>query len=161
MPSCSFCEGRGIASCQVSLQDSSRCAECVRLGRSRCDVQGVGPAELRNIAEQHQKLEDELLAAKEKVLRLRKQKRMWYEKMMRAVRRGIDNLEELDRVENEEAEVERKRIADQSAEVARRTSSEEAGGMVTQEAWLRAEGDVGVYDWSSVVPDGGDWSTFL
>ncbi|KXJ84602.1 hypothetical protein Micbo1qcDRAFT_108542, partial [Microdochium bolleyi] len=104
MPSCSFCEGRGIDRCEVSLTDSSRCAECVRLGRSRCDVRGVGPDELRKIASQHQKLEDELQAAEEKVLRLRKQKKLWFEKMMRAVRRGIDSVEELERVEREEAE---------------------------------------------------------
>ena len=111
MPSCSYCEGRGLESCEVSPQDSSRCAECVRLGRSRCDVQGVAPEELRRIAAQHQKLEDELQAAEEKVLRLRKQKRMWYEKMMRAVRRGIDSVEELDRIEREEAAEEERRRA--------------------------------------------------
>ncbi|TDZ14074.1 hypothetical protein Cob_v013012 [Colletotrichum orbiculare MAFF 240422] len=110
MPSCSYCEGKGYASCDVSPSDSSRCAECVRLGRSRCDVLGVGAVELRNIATQHQKLEDELQAAEEKVLRLRKQKKMWFEKMMRAVRRGIDSVEELERVEREEAEAEQRRL---------------------------------------------------
>lgn len=109
MPTCSYCEGKGYDSCEVSPSDSSRCAECVRLGRSRCDVLGVGAAELRNIATQHQKLEDELQAAEEKVLRLRKQKKMWFEKMMRAVRRGIDSVEELERVEKEEAEAEQRR----------------------------------------------------
>ncbi|EHA49555.1 hypothetical protein MGG_17554 [Pyricularia oryzae 70-15] len=44
-----------------------------------------------------------------KIERLRKQKRMWFEKMMRAVSRGIDDLEELDRVEREEAEQEERR----------------------------------------------------
>jgi hypothetical protein len=44
------------------------------------------------------------MAAEERVLRLRKQKKMWFEKMMRAVSRGIDTVEELERVEREEAE---------------------------------------------------------
>ncbi|AEO54806.1 hypothetical protein MYCTH_2313167 [Thermothelomyces thermophilus ATCC 42464] len=43
------------------------------------------------------------MAAEERVLRLRKQKRMWFEKMMRAIARGIDSVEELERVEREEA----------------------------------------------------------
>ena len=166
MPSCSFCEGRGILSCQVSAQDSSRCAECVRLGRSRCDVQGVTPEGLRRLGQQHQRMESELEAAEEerraidaKIERLRKQKRMWYEKMMRAVRRGIDNVEELERVENEEVEAERKRIAEQSAEVVR-GGSPGSGGMEVQESWLRAGGDVGVFDWSSMVNEGVDWSEF-
>ncbi|KAK1837801.1 hypothetical protein CCHR01_19575 [Colletotrichum chrysophilum] len=34
---------------------------------------------------------------------------MWFEKMMRAVRRGIDSVEELERVEREEAEAEQRR----------------------------------------------------
>ncbi|RYP76937.1 hypothetical protein DL771_001490 [Monosporascus sp. 5C6A] len=57
----------------------------------------------------HRKLELELEAAEEeadqvnaRLRRLRKQKRMWYEKMMKAVTRGIDNLEELERLEREE-----------------------------------------------------------
>ncbi|TQW04493.1 hypothetical protein IF2G_07722 [Cordyceps javanica] len=104
MPSCTACENRGITQCQVSPSDSSRCTECIRLNLSRCDVQGVTPAQLRNIASQHLKLERELEEAEEKVLRLRKQKKLWFEKMMRAIARGIDNVEELERVEREEAE---------------------------------------------------------
>ncbi|KAM4054296.1 hypothetical protein HRG_014867 [Hirsutella rhossiliensis] len=110
MPSCSACERRGLRECQVSSSDSDRCVECVRLHLPRCDVQGVSPAQLRNIANQHIKLERELEEAEEKVLRLRKQKKLWFEKMMRAVSRGIDNVEELERVEKEEAEKERQRV---------------------------------------------------
>jgi septal ring factor EnvC (AmiA/AmiB activator) len=112
MPSCSACSSRGIPSCEVSPIDSSRCSECVRLKRSRCDVLGVTPAQLRKIADQHAKLESELEAMEEKVLRLRKQKKMWFEKMMRAVSRGIDSVEELERVEREEAEREERRLAE-------------------------------------------------
>jgi hypothetical protein len=117
MPSCSFCEGRGISSCQISPLDSSRCVECVRLGRSQCDVLGVSPEQLRKIADQHavvekglEGAEEELRTAALKVERLRKQKKMWFEKMMRAIRRGIDSLEELERVEREEAEKEQRRL---------------------------------------------------
>ena len=71
----------------------------------------MAPEELRRIAAQHQKLEDELQAVEEKVLRLRKQKRIWYKKMIRAIRRGIDSVEELDRVKREEAAEEERRRA--------------------------------------------------
>jgi hypothetical protein len=103
MRPCSSCESKSLDSCEVSKTDSSRCAECVRAKRPNCDVLGVSPAQLRTIASQHQKLEDELMAAEERVLRLRKQKKMWFEKMMRAISRGIDTVEELERVEAEEA----------------------------------------------------------
>ncbi|EJP60702.1 uncharacterized protein BBA_10348 [Beauveria bassiana ARSEF 2860] len=48
--------------------------------------------------------EEELKKASAKVRRLRKQKKLWFEKMMRAIARGIDNVKELERVEREEAE---------------------------------------------------------
>ncbi|KAF5009660.1 hypothetical protein FDECE_4137 [Fusarium decemcellulare] len=116
MAPCSSCAKRGLTSCQVSPTDSSRCSECVRLNLPRCDVVEVSPAQLRHIAVQHQKLEEELERAEEKVLRLRKQKKLWFEKMMRAVSRGLDTVEELERVEKEEAEKEaaRQRQADVS-----------------------------------------------
>ena len=103
MPSCSACLRRGAQSCEVSSSDSSRCSECVDRKLPHCDVLGVSPAQLRHIASQHQKLESELEEAEMKVMRLRKQKKLWFEKMMRAVSRGIDNVEELERVEKEEA----------------------------------------------------------
>jgi len=162
MRPCSFCESQGLESCEASVQDSNRCFECVRQQRSKCDVFELNNSkDLLHISAQHQKLEDEIEELEEKLMRLRKQKRMWREKMSRAIRRGLRNLDELDRVEKEEAEAERARIAEQSAEVARRSSTEEAGGMVAQEAWLRSEGEVGVFDWSSMANDVGDWSTFL
>jgi hypothetical protein len=112
MPSCSNCEKRGINSCQVSEKDSSRCAECVRSGRSRCDVQGPSNEELIKIGEQFRKLEEEVEQAEAKVQRLRAQKKLWFEKMMRAVRRGISSVEELEKVEKEEAEREASRQAE-------------------------------------------------
>ncbi|EHA53503.1 hypothetical protein MGG_15501 [Pyricularia oryzae 70-15] len=116
MPSCSPCRAKGAASCQVSPQDSARCVECVRSNRSGCDVLGLSAAQIRHIGRQHSKLDAEVEALEEqihvqqaKLLRLRKQKKLWFEKMMRAVSRGIDDLEELDRVEREEAEQEERR----------------------------------------------------
>jgi hypothetical protein len=67
--------------------------------------------QLNHIVSQHNKLESqmedakaELAAAMAKVNRLRKQKRLWFEKMARAISRGVDTVEELERVEREEAE---------------------------------------------------------
>ncbi|KAL5895143.1 hypothetical protein ACKVWL_000368 [Pyricularia oryzae] len=121
MPSCSPCCAKGVTSCQVSFQDSARCVECVRSNRSGCDVLGLSAAQIRHIGRQHSKLDAEVEALEEqihaqqaKLLRLRKQKKLWFEKMMRTVSRGIDDLEELDRVEREEAEQEERR---RSAEV--------------------------------------------
>lgn len=111
---CSFCVSKNHQECLLSSDDSSRCAECVRLNQSYCDVRGLSPEQMNRIADHHFRLEDELEAAEEeqlraaeKVKRLRKQKRIWYDKMRRAVARGITDLEELDRVEREEAEAAR------------------------------------------------------
>lgn len=106
---CSYCEQRGL-SCELSSSESSRCAACVRGNQARCDVLGVSPAQLRNIASQHAKLESalekveaEMEAMAAKAQRLRRQKRVWYEKMSRAISRGIDSVEELEALERAEA----------------------------------------------------------
>jgi hypothetical protein len=111
MPPCSFCKDQGLSNCKASDADSARCFECVRLNKPYCDMNPLTPQQLRRIGTQHQKAESELEAAEEelekasaKVRRLRRQKKLWFEKMMRAVARGIDNVEELERVERLEAE---------------------------------------------------------
>lgn len=108
---CSYCVSKNLQDCLVSPLDSSRCFECVRLNKSYCDVQGLTPDQLDRVSAQHFRLEEELEEAEDvlaeaaaKVARLRKQKRVWYDRMRRAVARGISDLEELDRVEREEAE---------------------------------------------------------
>jgi hypothetical protein len=120
---CFECDRQG-RQCSASVQDSSRCSECVRLKLSYCDFAALSPQQIRRIGSQHSKLEAELEAAEEeaalanaKIQRLRKQKKLWFEKMMRAVSRGLDSLESLERVEAEEAE----------REEARRRESEAAG----------------------------------
>ena len=52
---------------------------------------------------------DETMA---KLERLRRQKKLWFEKMLRAVRRGVKSVEELERVEKEEADREAARVAE-------------------------------------------------
>lgn len=118
MPSCLQCTRRGIPSCRVSSTDSTRCSECVRYNRSNCDVQGLSNAQLLRIGAQHRKVEEEMEQAEEelrvhlaKLDRLRKQKKMWLEKMLRAVARGIDDVGELERLEEEERLAEERRVA--------------------------------------------------
>ncbi|KAH8749236.1 hypothetical protein F5883DRAFT_389452, partial [Diaporthe sp. PMI_573] len=65
-------------------------------------------ANLLYISTQHQKLEDEIKQLEEKLIHLRKQKKIWWEKMVRVIYRGFLNLEELDYIESKEAEAERK-----------------------------------------------------
>lgn len=122
MPACSYCESRGLSSCQVG-EDGERCTECIRHNQSRCDVKGLSASQLRNIGAQHSKVDAELDAAEEelelaavRVRRLRKQKKLWFEKMVRAIRRGIDSVEELERVEKEEAEAAARKAALEEAE---------------------------------------------
>jgi uncharacterized protein YdcH (DUF465 family) len=114
MKDCTYCSNkrkRHFSECQMSEEDSSRCTECVRDNKSLCDARPLSAAQLRKIASLHARFEDELEAAEDRrkaidaeIERLRKQKRSWLDKMTRAVARGIDNEEELDKVEREEAE---------------------------------------------------------
>lgn len=56
---------------------------------------------------------EELELAAAKICRLRKQRRVWADKIACAVRCGLDSIEELERLEVEEAEAER-RTAEES-----------------------------------------------
>lgn len=114
MKDCTYCSNkkkRNFSECQLSEEDSTRCTECVKDNKSLCDARPLSSAQLRKIAMFHTQYETALEEAEKerktvdaKIERLRKQKRLWLEKMTRAVARGIDDLEELDRVEREEAE---------------------------------------------------------
>ncbi|KUI64658.1 hypothetical protein VM1G_00771 [Cytospora mali] len=155
MPSCSACEDRGLEVCQVSQFDSSRCAECVRLGKTRCDVMGPSPDDLRYISRQYRELEAQIEAEEERrritdarIERLRKQKKMWSSKMHRAIRRGLDSVDELDRVEAEESR------AAKAAEAAK-----QAEGAVVEEP--RAVPEVENVMWSPVDLSGVDMDALL
>ena len=111
MAPCSYCKRRQFE-CIVSKNNSSRYSFCIRHNRSQCDVSGLSPEQLQKVAAQHRELEIELEAAEEeaervitetnaKLRRLRRQKRMWYEKMMKAVDRGIDNLAALKKLKKQ------------------------------------------------------------
>ena len=127
MNKCSSCESSG-AECFFAEGESSRCSACVIGQKSLCDAKQLSPAQFRKVASQHIKLEAEIEAAEEehkrelerlrqssaKVERLRKEKKLWYRKMMRAVARGIDDLDELDRIECKEREAEASRQAETS-----------------------------------------------
>ncbi len=108
MAPCSSCQKSG-SRCLVADVESRRCSECVRLCRSFCDVFGLSPAQIEKVASQLSSAEADLEAAETerdrwdaKVKRLRVQKKLWRERMSRAISRGITDLEELEKVEEEE-----------------------------------------------------------
>ena len=75
---------------------------------------GFSAKALLDAAAHHHKLEAEIEEIEEKrremdekVQRLRKQKKMWYEKMTRAIQRGFASVEEMER---EEEEIRRERL---------------------------------------------------
>ncbi len=159
MPVCSFCQKKGFSSCEASPSDSSRCIQCVSAKRGLCDMVGLSPVQLRHVATQHNNLEDELeeaeaaaLQAQAKVLRLRKQKKLWFEKMMRAVSRGIDNVEELEKVEREEAE-----RAEQARLAGRPPSSEGRADAQFMDDWNKlyshVELDPSLYSTFGILPE--------
>jgi hypothetical protein len=58
----------------------------------------------RKLEDTVEKTEEEYQVIDVKIERLRKQKKLWLEKMMRTVRYGISSVEELEKIEKEEAE---------------------------------------------------------
>lgn len=150
MPVCSACERRNLSSCVVSDTDSSRCSECVRRKQGNCDVLGPSPEQLRRVAAQHlaserdlEQAEMEAEAANARVRRLRQQKKLWFEKMMRAVSRGIDSVEELERVEKAEADREAaRRAAEVPDSSPRRSSTEDLLGPDFMSNWDAAHVNV-------------------
>ncbi|KAI0897858.1 hypothetical protein F4806DRAFT_460240 [Annulohypoxylon nitens] len=125
---CSYCSDRGL-NC-VASEDSDRCSECIRLGLPHCDVYGLSRAGVADIARKFHSLEDELIEAEEaeaqarkaeelaasRVRRLRKQRKFWAEKVKRMVKRGLDSIEELDRVEREEEEARQREAGPSNAD---------------------------------------------
>ena len=67
---------------------------------------------LEEAEEDRRKMDEERRVMDAKIQRLRKQKKLWFDRMMRAVSRGIADLEELDRIEAEEAAKEAARQAE-------------------------------------------------
>ncbi len=88
---------------EVSLLDSFYCVEYIRKNRLGCDVLGVSSKQLLAISIQYLCTEAELKEAEKRIVRLRKQKKMQREKLIRTISRGIFDMEELERVEVEEA----------------------------------------------------------
>jgi seryl-tRNA synthetase len=128
-------------------------------------MKGLSPQQLRRIAAHHTRFEAEVVESEEKlsemqnelskmqnnlsemqskVFRLRKQKKLWFEKMMRAVARGIDSVEELERVEREELEREaaqRPEASSSSVPIGRSSSVGFASAEFEQE-WAEQFGSV-------------------
>jgi hypothetical protein len=103
---------RGLQ-CLVSKSDSLRCSSCVRFQQSNCEAFSLSATQLRQIATKGANLNSELdkaeeawLKAGERVKRLHTQKKEWSEKIKRAIKRGINNLKELEQVKRKEHEAE-------------------------------------------------------
>jgi hypothetical protein len=112
---CSRCQQSG-SECRV-LPNSTKCGSCTRLGRP-CNVREVTDlqfdkidrekerldAEILKAQEEEEKLSNEALVRRAKWRRLLKQKKFLKEREIELVRRGLSNVEELERVEEEERE---------------------------------------------------------
>jgi hypothetical protein len=132
MPSCSNCERFGLSSCKVSPSDSSRCEECILRNRPGCDVLGPSPTQIELAGRSFCQADEELEAVEEaaaelqaKVLRLRRQRKLLAERWYRVFRRGLQSLEELEKVEAEERRQSELLSADSSLAAALGPSSAE------------------------------------
>lgn len=151
MPSCSNCEALGFLSCAASASDSARCDRCIRGNRSSCDVLGPSDHQLRVVARSFHSTDQALELAEEeaeraqaKVRRLRRQRRVLADKVHRMVRRGLDSLEELDRVEAEE-----RRLSELPSAEPFGSSEAAAPGPSAADPAASVELDLGFFDWPS------------
>ena len=104
IPDCSNCSKHGRR-CIVSIV-SSRCAECVRHGL-KCDagVPSAGDwAAVERESSRLQKLEDEAMEAIMRLPRIKKQREFLMKRASDMLRRGMQNLDELDAAEEAERE---------------------------------------------------------
>jgi hypothetical protein len=89
---CSFCVSRGLICSVTDAFDF--CVECYRSHR-RCEL--ASPmAEVKRLASQKAKLEEQILEAEAKALRLRPQKRVIQKKMRSLGDREEQNIQELE-----------------------------------------------------------------
>ena len=111
MPIRSAYKRQYLSSYVVSNTDSSRYSKYIRRKQGNCDVLSPSPEQLRKVADQHLALERDLKqaeieakSANARVRRLRQQKKLWFEQIICAVSRGIDSIQELERVEKAKAD---------------------------------------------------------
>ena len=98
MSPCSHCR-RSKRRCVASSFLASRCAECMRMGRSNCDytTKLTSVNDWASLDRQRQKLRDERNATMAKLLRLSKQERFIDEREKAMIERGLASLDELDK----------------------------------------------------------------
>ena len=99
MPPCSRCEKKELK-CIVS-DDSKRCNECVRTN-ARCDAGGPSAVEWEKLEREERRLQEEEEEAMAKILRLRKQQRLFRSRAKDMLRRGLKTMDELDEAEEKE-----------------------------------------------------------
>lgn len=106
MSPCSFCV-RNKRRCVAASSQSSRCSECCRAGRMKCDYTEKLPSvnDWASIDRQRQKLRAEEEEAMSKILRLRQQQRFLDEKEKEMLKRGLATLDELDAAEEAERQL--------------------------------------------------------
>jgi len=125
MPPCSRCEKKELK-CVVS-DDSRRCGECVRTN-ARCDAGGPSTSEWEKLEREERRLQEEEEEAMAKILRLRKQQRLFRSRAKDMLRRGLKTMDELD-----EAEEKERAAAEQAAR---------QGGEVNASSEVPPEGDL-------------------
>jgi hypothetical protein len=104
MPPCDRCEKKQKSGekikCIVS-DNSRRCSECVRTN-ARCDAGGPSASEWEKLEREERRLQEEEEEAMAKILRLRKQQRLFRSRAKDMLRRGLQTMDELDEVEERE-----------------------------------------------------------
>ncbi|CAG8971105.1 hypothetical protein HYALB_00014081 [Hymenoscyphus albidus] len=118
---CSYCQTHS-RNCIMSTRHT-RCSECIRVGRSKCDGKPEFLDGYEALARQEEKLEEEEEEAMAKILRLRKQKKFLQRRRNDMMARGFKSLQELDEAEEKEREKEKEMEKKEMEEEAARPAS--------------------------------------
>ena len=104
---CSRCKQSG-EECRILL-GSMKCGSCTRKGYAGCDVRDVTDADFDKLDNESEKLEEQLRIAKDqkssaraKIKRLKSQRAYLKSRREELIRRGLNNIEELERLEASE-----------------------------------------------------------
>ena len=100
MSACSNCARRN-RTCFSSPSDSRKCAECVRR-KLKCDQSGPSHNDWIKLEREEERLDQEEEETLAKLLRIRKQKKYLRSRGKEMLRRGLQTLDELDAVEEQE-----------------------------------------------------------
>lgn len=111
----------------IKSEISSRCSECIRVGRCKCVEMASSDLAWKKLLEAQRKIDADEEATLAKLLRLKKQRKLLQKRAGQFIQTDIKDVEELERLEEEE---ERKAAEERAKQEAERKEQELIAAML-------------------------------